>query len=78
MLNKSKYIEIQSKHVKKYLSDYINVKNKHIFIKSDVDVSAISFMKPKDYDFSKKLKFLYIVGPHFDYTHKIFLTLPIP
>jgi len=73
MLNKSKYIEIQSKHVKKYLSDYINVKNKHIFIKSDVDVSAISFMKPKDYDFSKKLKFLYIVGPHFDYTHKNFL-----
>lgn len=73
MLNRSKHIEIQSKHVEKSLSDYINIKNKHIFIKSDVDVSDEVFRAPKRYDFSKKLKFLYIVGPHFNYTHKNFL-----
>jgi len=73
MLNKSKYIEIQSKHVKDCLSDYINIDNKHIFVKSDVDVGDISMREPRQYDFAKKLKFLYIVGPHFDYTHKNFL-----
>ena len=72
MLNKSKYIEIQSRHVQDCLSDFISIKNKHIFIKSDVDVADRSFMEPKKYDFTKKLKFLYIVGPHFDYTHKNF------
>jgi len=73
MLDKSKYIEIQSKHVKECLSEYINIKNKHIFIKSDVDVVDNSFSEPRKYDFSKKLKFLYVVGPHFEYTHKNFL-----
>ena len=73
MLNKSKYIEIQSKHVEECLSDYININNKHIFIKSDVDVAEISFEEPRKYNFTKKLKFLYIVGPHFDYTHKNFV-----
>ena len=73
MLNKSKYIEIQSKHVKDHLSDYINIDNKHIFVKSDVDVGDVSMREPRQYDFTKKLKFLYVVGPHFDYTHKNFL-----
>jgi len=73
MLNKSKYIEIQSKHVKDYLSDYINIDNKHIFVKSDVDVGDVSMREPRQYDSAKKLKFLYVVGPHFDYTHKNFL-----
>jgi hypothetical protein len=73
MLNKSKYIEIQSKHVEECISDYINIKNKHIFVKSDVDVTDNAFRAPRKYDFSKKLKFLYIVGPHFNYTHKNFL-----
>jgi hypothetical protein len=73
MLDKSKYIEIQSKHVEECLSEYINIKNKHIFIKSDVDVVDDSFSEPRKYDFSKKLKFLYVVGPHFEYTHKNFL-----
>jgi len=73
MLGRSKYVEIQSKHVKKCLSDYINIENKHIFIKSDVDVAATEFRDPKKYDFSKKIKFLYVVGPHFEHIHKNFL-----
>lgn len=73
MLARSKYIEIQSKHVKECLSDYINTKNKCIFIKSDIEVIDDSFKEPKNYDFSKKIKFLYIVGPHFNYKHKNFL-----
>ena len=73
MLNRSKCIEIQSKHVEVCLSDYIDIKNKDVFIKSDVDVTDNAFRAPRKYDFSKKLKFLYIVGPHFNYTHKNFL-----
>lgn len=73
MLNQSKYIEIQSKHVEECISDYINIKKKHIFIKSDVDVTDSAFSAPRKYDFSKKINFLYIVGPHFNYTHKNFL-----
>lgn len=72
MLNKSKYIEIQSRHVENCLSDFIKTKDKQIFIKSDIDVTDEAFRAPKKYDFSKKIKFLYIVGPHFDYTHKNF------
>ena len=30
------------------------------------------FTKIKSYDFSKKIKFLYIIGPHFEYPHKNF------
>lgn len=72
MLGRSKYVEIQSKHVKTCLSDYINLENKHIFVKSDIDVASTAFNEPKKYDFSKKLRFLYIVGPHFEYIHKNF------
>lgn len=70
MLNQSRFIEIQSKHVKDHLADFIDIKNKNIFIKSDIDVHETSFSSLKTYDFSEKLKFLYIVGPHFQYTHK--------
>lgn len=70
MINKSRFIEIQSKHVEDHLADFIDIKNKNIFIKSDIDVHETSFSNHKTYDFSKKLKFLYIVGPHFHYTHK--------
>jgi len=73
MLNKSSYIEIQSRHVKDNLSDFLNSRPRDFFIKSDVLVSKNSFHKPKKYDFSKKIKFLYVVGPHFDYDHKNFL-----
>lgn len=70
MLSRVKNIEIQSKHVKNYLSDYINIKNKKFYIKSDIDVSDSAFYAPRQYNFSKKIKFLYIVGPHFEILHK--------
>jgi hypothetical protein len=70
MLNKSKYIEIQSNHVKDGLSEFIDIKNKFFFIKSDIDVNEDVFCTPRQYDFSKRIKFLYIVGPHFEYPHK--------
>ena len=73
MLRRAKYIEIQSKHVEGCLSDFINLTNKYIFVKSDIQVDDSSIKAPKNYDFSKKIKFLYIVGPHFDYMHKNFL-----
>jgi hypothetical protein len=73
MLKNSKYFEIQSSHVEKYLSDYINTKDKEFYIKSDIDVSENLFLKAKLYDFNKKIKFLYIVGPHFEYLHKNFI-----
>ena len=73
MLNKSNYLEVQSGHVKNNLSDFIDTNNKVFFVKSDIDVSKSTFKSPKKYDFSKKIKFLYIVGPHFEYVHKNFL-----
>jgi hypothetical protein len=72
MLNQSQYIEIQAKHVQAHLSDFIKIKNKNFFIKSDIDVESSSFNEPKKYDFTRKLKFLFIAGPHFEYTHKNF------
>ena len=74
MLSKSKYIEAQSKHVVENLSEFINIKGKIFYVKSDIDVSSKAFKHPKDYDFSKKIKFLYIVGPHFESIHKNFIT----
>ena len=73
MLSRSKFIEIQSQHVGSCISDYINTKDKKIFIKSDIKIDASSFKEPRRYDFTKKIKFLYIVGPHFDYMHKNFI-----
>jgi hypothetical protein len=73
MLNRSSHIEIQSTHVKDYLSDYIDTNKKSFYLKSDINISNIEFYKPKQYDFSKKIKFLYIVGPHFEYIHKNFI-----
>jgi hypothetical protein len=73
MLSKSKHVEVQSKHVIKYLSEFINVKEKIFYIKSDIDVSNEDYSHSKEYDFSKKIKFLYIVGPHFESIHKNFI-----
>jgi len=73
MLSQSKYIEVQSNHVKSYLSDFVDTKNKFFYEKSDIDVCSDAFSLPKKYDFSKKIKFLYIVGPHFESTHKNFI-----
>ena len=73
MLNQSKYIEVQSSHVQDCLSNFINANNKIFYEKSDIDVSSEAFTSPRRYDFSKKIKFLYIVGPHFEYMHKNFI-----
>jgi len=70
MLRFSNNLEIQSEHVKKCLSDFIDGSNKSFYIKSDIDVQKISFSQPKKYNFTNKIKFLYIVGPHFEYLHK--------
>ena len=72
MLKKSSHLEIQSNHVREYLSDFINIKSKSFYIKSDINSLNESFSLPKNYDFSKKIKILYIVGPHFEYLHKNF------
>lgn len=72
MIRQTKYIEVQSIHVKKYMNDFIDISKKQFFIKSDIKIDEELLQKPKKYDFSKKLKFLYIVGPHFAYLHKNF------
>lgn len=72
MIRQIKYIEVQSNHVKEYMSDFINILNKKFFIKSDIHIGNNLFEEPKKYDFSKKLRFVYIVGPHFEYLHKNF------
>lgn len=73
MLKASRNIEIQSPHVKTYLSDFINTEEKQFYVKSDIDVSQEYFLVPKEYDLNKKINFLYIVGPHFEYVHKNFI-----
>jgi len=73
MLRNAKYIEVQSAHVEKSLSDFINLENKTVFIKSDIDVSCKKFKQPKSYKTSEKINFLYIVGPHFKFIHKNFI-----
>ena len=69
-LKNAKYIEIQSNHVKDHISNFINIKSKFFYVKSDINVSNNEFHISKQYDFSKKINFLYIVGPHFEYLHK--------
>jgi glycosyltransferase involved in cell wall biosynthesis len=70
MLRFTKYIEIQSTHVKEELSNFINVDNKSFFIKSDFLIHQNHFSEPKKYDFDKTITFLYVVGPHFSFPHK--------
>ena len=74
MLNQSKYIEVQSNHVQDCLSNFIDTKNKNFYEKRDIDVCNDAFGLPRKYDFSKKIKFLYVVGPHFESVHKNFIT----
>ena len=70
MLGKAKYIEVQSSHVKDHLNNFFDIEDKKFFIKSDICVHKNEFHTPRKYDFSKKIKFLYIVGPHFECPHK--------
>jgi hypothetical protein len=72
MLQQTKYIEIQSNHVKENISDFIDISNKNFFIKSDIEVNLDIFESPRQYDFTKKIRYLYIVGPHFSHLHKNF------
>lgn len=72
MLKQTKYIEVQSSHVQEYISDFIDISKKYFFIKSDISFSKDSFSMIKNYDFTKKIRFLFIVGPHFEYIHKNF------
>ena len=73
MLNQSKHIEVQSNHVQDCLSDFIDTKNKIFYEKSDIDVCSDAFSLPRKYNFSKIIKCLYIVGPHFESIHKNFI-----
>ncbi|WP_152184251.1 glycosyltransferase [Sulfurimonas indica] len=73
MLRQVKYVEVQSIHVKEAIREFLDISHKEFFIKSDIDITPQSFLEPKVYDFSKKVRFLYIVGPHFEYLHKNFL-----
>lgn len=72
LIKQSKYIEVQSSHVKENISDFINISYKSFFIKSDIDIKKSDFKSPKEYNFKNKVKFLFIVGPHFKYLHKNF------
>lgn len=72
MLKQTKYIEVQSVHVKNYISDFIDISEKEFFIKSDISITKEDFSVIKNYDFRRKIKFLFIVGPHFEYLHKNF------
>jgi hypothetical protein len=72
MLNKCSYIEVQSSHVIDNLSPYLSNHPREFFIKSDIDVSSNLFHNPKNYNFNKTIKFLFVVGPHFEDLHKNF------
>ena len=78
MLRFTKNIEIQSIHVKEELSNFINVDNKNFFIKNDFLINKNHFSEPKQYDFDKEITFLYVVGPHFSFLHKILVILSRP
>jgi len=67
---RAKNIEIQSAHVKNCLSQFFDVKKKSFYVKSDICIFGNEFLSPKEYDFTKKVRFLYVVGPHFHYQHK--------
>jgi glycosyltransferase involved in cell wall biosynthesis len=66
----SRNIEIQSSHVRDELSNFINLKNKTLFIKNDFPINTSIFFKPKNYNFNNEIIFLYVVGPHFWKVHK--------
>jgi len=64
-----KYFEVQSQHVVDSLSNYLKIKNRKFFIKSDIDITK-NFLPPRKYNFKNKIKFLFVVGPHFRSPHK--------
>lgn len=70
MYTQTKFFEVQSKHSIKNISKFIDLENNLFFIKSDIEVDEKKNMTPKNYDFVKKVKILFIVGPHFNSLHK--------
>jgi hypothetical protein len=70
MLRKAENIEIQSEHVNLSLSKFLNITKKRFFLKNDFGAEKNDFKIPKKYNFSEKITFLYIVGPHFEVHHK--------
>ncbi len=70
MIRFAKNIEIQSIHVKKELSNFINIENKSFFLKNDCLSNQNDVNKSKQYNFDKEITFLYIVGPHFSLLYK--------
>jgi len=72
MVNQSHYIEMQSNHVQEYVSDFVNISNKQLFFKSDINIKRGNFQDPVAIDFNKKIRLMYIVGPHFESIHKNF------
>ncbi len=72
MLRTAKNVEVQSSHVKTCISDFLNIDNKKFYIKSDINIDDDSFNTIGNIYSFKKIRFLYIVGPHFQYAHKNF------
>ena len=70
MLKLTQYVEIQSDHVKSNICDYLDLKNKTLFVKSDFQVTKMALSNPKVYNRSQKLTILFIVGPHYALLHK--------
>lgn len=70
MVRHAMYIEIQSKHVKHAIADFLTINNKHFFIKSDIDYANNCPKYIRQYNFKKPITLLYIVGPHFSFLHK--------
>ena len=64
------YFEVQSCHVANSFLNFHTNRSTKFYIKSDIDVARKSFLPVKKYNFSEKISFLYIVGPHFEMTHK--------
>ena len=52
--------------------DFLNIDNKKFYIKSDINIDDDSFNTISNRYSFKKIRFLYIVGPHFQYAHKNF------
>ena len=74
MIKQCEFIEMQSRHVQSHIEDYINISNKRLFFKSDIDIKQADFHKPILIDPNIKLTLIYIVGPHFEVAHKNFST----
>ena len=70
MLSKARFVEVQAHHVAQAISDYVDLHDKKVFIKGDTGVLSQPFRVPVIYDFSRPIKFLYVVGPHFESLHK--------